>query len=826
MLSNESSFSSDSPFASPTNSARGALSGVSEPFAASGLFGVMGALLVLVRWLVTGAVVYAFAAAAPARAQPAGVAATAPAPETSAAPARVRGVVVDAETGAPIPGAVVYAITTSATEETLTAADGSFALTSSAITGVTVLSDFHQPATVPISAARRLAVRVRMTPLGVGEAAAEIIAIEGERPAAAPGATTVRRAEITRIPGSRGDALTGLKNLPGIANNGSLTPSSGGLIIRGSSPEDSRILVDGFEIPILYHFLGVQSVLPSEMLDDVEYLPGAYGPAFGRASGGIVSVTSRRGAEQPGGFVELSFVNAAGLVEGPLGKRGSFAVAARRSVIDAILPAVIPDDANLSFTAYPRYYDYQAQAEYRVTESWQLTGFLFGSSDEVELVSDNDNAGDPVATGRFASDASFTRAIAAAHYRAPAFTAKLAASAYTDTNHFSVGADRYLRLDRDGVAGRAELAFRPNRALRLTAGGEADLTRVRFDLKFSRPPREGDPMQPNFSEDALLFDKGSITNPDLGAWANAQLSPVPALQLDVGLRADAFVRNSDVVLQPRAQASWNVVEGSTLRAAAGRYSRPPEDLDEGLQDELQAELATHFTAGVEQRLSLTPGRAGPSGTTLTVTATAFHNRLEELVVLGGSRRDMADFAGYVNRGEGRAWGAELMLRLRRDDFFGWLAYTGARATRRDDPDGAADSLGRRQRLFDYDQAHNVVAVASWTINDDWTLGGRFQLTTGKPYTPVEEAVYQADRDSYLPRYGEVNSRRVDTQHQLDLRLDRVWRFRSWKLSGYLDIANTYLNAAVVDYSYNFDYSSRSKITTLPIIPSIGLRGEM
>jgi hypothetical protein len=720
----------------------------------------------------------------------------------------------DAQTGAPVPNAAVYALGASGddAEETVTDAAGGFALYGPDILAVTVVSDAHQPATVELSrsSAARAATVIRLTPLAFDETgAAEIIAIEGERPPQAPGATTVRRAEITRIPGTRGDALTGVKNLPGVANNGALTPGSGGLVIRGSSPEDSRILVDGFEIPILYHFLGVQSVLPSEMIDDVEYLPGAYGPAFGRASAGVVSVTSRRGAREAGGFAELSFINAAGLVEGPLGERGSFAIAARRSVIDAILPAVIPDDANLSFTAYPRYYDYQAQAEYRAGERWQLSAFLFGSSDRVELLSDNDNAADPVATGRFASAATFTRGIAAATYRAPGVVAKLAASAYTDTNHFSVGADRFLRLDRDGVAGRGELAWTPRRELTLTAGGEADLTRTRYDLRFTRPPREGDPMQPNFSEDALLVAEGTTRSPDLGAWANAELWPTARLQLVLGARLDAFVRNEDVVVQPRAQLAWHVAEGATLRAAAGRYSRPPEDLDENLQDELGAERATHVTAAAEKRLA--PG--------LTLTATAFYNQLDDLVVLDASRRDMASLGGYKNLGEGQAYGVELMLRLRRDDVFGWISYTGAHATRRDAP-------GAEERLFDYDQRHNVIAVASWRLSPRWQLGGRFQLTTGKPYTPVEAALYQADRDSYLPRFGEVNSRRVDTQHQLDLRLDRVWQFRTWKLSGYLDIANTYLNAAVVDYAYNFDYTERQKITTLPILPSIGLRGEM
>lgn len=780
-------------------------------FGAFGMFGapgVLAAIRALIRWafmLSLGLSARRVAAQPQAPGEPA--AQVDAAAESPAATAQgLAGTVVDAQSGDPVVGAAVYAI--GAEGEVLTDAQGRFLLpTRRGVTAVTVVSDVHQPLTLPVGRARQL--RVRLVPMDFASGAAEVIAIEGDRPPQAPGATTVARAEITRIPGTRGDTLTGLKNLPGVANNGSLTPGSGGLIIRGSSPEDSRILVDGFEIPILYHFLGVQSVLPSEMIDDVEYLPGAYGPAYGRASSGVVSVTSRRGARQAGGFVELSFVNGAALVEGPLGKRGSFALAARRSVIDALLPAVIPDDANLSFGAYPRYYDYQALAEVQASDAWRLSAFLFGSTDEVVLRNDNDNPGDPVATGTLANRSSFTRGITSAAYQRGALSAKLSASAYTDTNHFTVGADRYLRLDRDGVAGRAEAQWSAARWATLSVGAEADLTRTRFDMKFTRPPREGDPMAPSFSEDALLENRGSTNNPDLGAWLGGKLAPVRELELDVGVRVDAFLRTEDVVAQPRAQAVWHVADGAALRAAGGLYTRPAEDQDENLQDDLSAERAWHVTVGAEKRL--TPA--------LSVTSTAFVNTLRDLVVLDGNRRQMSSLGGYVNRGQGQAYGAELMLRYRGPALFGWLAYTGARATRRDAPDAA-------ERLFDYDQSHNLVAVASWRLGDRWRVGGRFQLTTGKPTTPVVGAVYQADRDSYLPMFGETNSRRVDTQHQLDLRVDRVWDFGSWKLSGYLDISNVYLNAAAIDTSYNFDYTEQTKITTLPILPSLGLRGEM
>lgn len=709
-----------------------------------------------------------------------------------------RGRVVDDATGAPLAGVTVLG---DGDEAAVTDDRGEFVL-AAGTASVTVIDSGYAPVAVPVTA--RLEIRL----VAAGEGG-EIIEIAGESRAPTPGAVSISRTELVTIPGARGDVLSGIKNLPGIANNGSLTPLSSGLIIRGASPESSRILVDGFEIPILYHFLGVQSVLPTEMLGDVEYLPGTFSTSYGRASGGIVAATSRETPKTASAFAELSFINVAGLVQGPIGKRAGYAVAARRSVIDAILPAVVPSDGGLSFTAYPRYYDYQGKVSYQPTDRWALQAFIFGSDDGVELATDRDNAADPIATGSFVNETSFTRAIASARYRRPGLDMRHAISAYTDTNHFTVGRERYLLLDRTGIATRSETIWDATSWLRLTVGAESDLTRTDYDIKFTRPPREGDPRGPNFTNDALIEATGSNTFRDLAGWASATAYPVPALEVTAGARVDAYLRNDAIEVQPRGQAAWTVVDGSTIRGAAGTYTRPPENLDQGLQPDLGPERADQFSAGVEQRLA----------SSLTFRGTAFYNRLSNLIVLPADRRDPASLGGYENTGSGDVRGIELLLQARTERVFGWLAYTGAIATRRD-----ADSMPERR--FDYDQAHNLIAVASVQIDPRWRVGGRFQLTTGKPYTPVMGSVYQSDIDAYLPQYGAPNSRRVDVQHQLDLRVDRTWTFDRWKLAAYLDISNVYVNAAAIEYQYNFDYSRRTALTSLPILPSFGVRGEL
>ena len=62
-------------------------------------------------------------------------------------------------------------------------------------------------------------------------------------------------------------------------------------------------------------------------------------------------------------------------------------------------------------------------------------------------------------------------------------------------------------------------------------------------------------------------------------------------------------------------------------------------------------------------------------------------------------------------------------------------------------------------------------------------------------------------------------------HSLDLRVDKAWQFELWKLSAYLDVQNAYNNQNTEGVLYNFSFTTRQFVTGIPILPSIGLRGE-
>jgi outer membrane receptor protein involved in Fe transport len=634
---------------------------------------------------------------------------------------------------------------------------------------------------------------------------------KAKREQPAPGGTQVLREELVKLPGTRGDALSAVQSLPGIANTGTFTPFSSGIIVRGSDPSDARILVDGFEIPILYHFGAVQSILPSEMIQDILYAPGGFGVEHGRASSGTIEVRSRKGAPTLGGFAELSFINGAAFLQGPIGKHATFAVSLRRSVADAVLPAFLGKDSGVSFTVLPRYYDWQARVDWQPADRWKLALFVFGTDDSTSFALDRNDPADPALTGKFLNRTGFGRAIASAEYEGEKFKNKAALSFDVTKFRFQMSSDRHLNLDNAGLAFRDEAQLTLSDKLTLRGGAEVLSQMVGLDEKMPRPEREGDPGHTNFTFDPIVERKQDVPLMSVGAWASVEARLAAWAKLTSGLRYDGFLRNGSHVVQPRAELELYLAP-YTVRASGGLYTRPPYWQDEILEESLKPERSWQTSLGVERDF----------GNSVTAQATAFFNKRSDLIGFAAAN-DRAGAAGenvYGNQGLGKTYGAELMLRWKGEHHFAWVAYTLSRSLRQDGP-------GAPERLFDFDQTHNLVLVGSRRFgkNDQWQVGGRFQLTTGKPYTPVTGSVFMADVNRYRPVYGALNSQRVETMHQLDLRVDRFWTWNTWRLSAYIDVQNVYAHATVMDYRYNFDFSEKKAVKTLPILPSFGLRAE-
>ncbi len=109
-----------------------------------------------------------------------------------------------------------------------------------------------------------------------------------------------------------------------------------------------------------------------------------------------------------------------------------------------------------------------------------------------------------------------------------------------------------------------------------------------------------------------------------------------------------------------------------------------------------------------------------------------------------------------NNGLGRAYGIELLLRRQlMRGLYGWVAYSLSRAERRDDP---TEYGYPNWRLYEFDQTHILTVIASYQTEHNWTFGTRLRYTSGDPFTPFVNGIFNANNGSYVCIPGESRHR--------------------------------------------------------------------
>ena len=638
--------------------------------------------------------------------------------------------------------------------------------------------------------------------------------VQGEKPPREPTKHVLAAEEITKIPGTNGDALRAIGNMPGVAR----PPGGDGLlIVRGSAPNDTQVFIDGTSAPTVYHFGGLSSVIPTEMLEKLDFYPGNFGPQYGRGMGGVVDVGVRSPRkDRIGGLLQFDLIDGRLLVEGPLGKSTRFMVAGRRSWLDAWLGPALKD-SGVGVTTAPVYYDYQAMLEQDISNKTTARLFLFGSDDRFKLLFKSPDSHDPTFGGTFSNSTSFFRVQGRVETR-PSNSVKVNTqlSYGKDRQQFSVGT---LGLDAkfDSIEGRSDVRAQLSKGVTAVAG--VDMQFMSYDVTwqvaavdFESTANPG----PLFGRaSAQLKGTGNVFRP--AGYAMLELTPVQGLKLFPGVRADYLTDTKTWTVDPRLGARYDIHPGfprTTLKGGFGLYHQPPQPYQSVAPfgtPGVGSPRAIHSSVGIEQEIT------GP----VELSVELFHKSFDRLVVAVPDAGSSQGGLAYRNLGSGRAYGSEVLLRYKpQGRFFGWVAYTLSRSERRD-----AD--GDPLYTFDYDQTHILTALASYKLGRGWQLGGRFRYISGTPYTPETGGVMDYDAGVYSPiSTAARNSGRTGAFHQLDVRIDKTWNFKAWKLSAYLDVQNTYVHSNPEGISYNYNYAQSQNLSGIPFLPILGLRGEL
>jgi hypothetical protein len=566
---------------------------------------------------------------------------------------------------------------------------------------------------------------------------------------------------------------------------------------------------EGAPVQRLYHFGGLTSFVHPRLLERIDLYPGNFSVRYGRKLGGIVDVGVRDPRRDDfHAVVDANVVDASLLVETPLGSRGALAVAAKRSYIDFFFDKLMPP--SIGVTAAPVYWDYQLVATYAPSDKDRLRAMLYGSYDDFKLVIKTPNDDDPTVRGNLAENSGFHRVqLSWKHQYGPAVEHEVSATFGPFDFGQKLGPD--LAYDIPGWDGFLRSEWRASLHERVRLLGGLDLSYASFHARYAGPPltqEEGDPgaNAPLAERQTISLDR-SVVFVQPAAYLELVTQATERWQLVPGVRVDYLDEIRRWSVDPRLTERFAVLPGTVLKGGVGLFTQAPDfaQVLPGLGNpHLQAPRGQHYGLGLEQRV----------GDALLLTLDGFYKRLDRLVVASPVPGQSFD-----NDGIGRIWGAEASARLQPTHrTSGFLSYTLSRSRRNDHGDA--------WRLFDYDQTHILTVAGALRLGQGWDLSGTFRYVSGNPMTPVVASTYNASTDLYRPTYGAVNSERNAPFHRLDLRVEKAWRVGGGSLALYLDVQNVYNRRNPEGLSYNFDFSRSAPIPGLPVIPSLGLRGEL
>jgi TonB family protein len=639
------------------------------------------------------------------------------------------------------------------------------------------------------------------------------VTVRGERPPREVTRRTIDQREMSRIPGTNGDALRSLQNLPGVGRPPGL---AGLLIVRGSSPMDTQVFIDGIFVPLVYHFGGLSSVVPTEMLEKIDFYPGNFSSQYGRVMGGIVDV-GIRSPNKDGkyhGLAQFDLIDGRVLLEGPIpGLKGwSFLAGARRSWVDTWLKPVLKE-TGAGVTTAPVYWDYQAFIETKPTSRSSFRLGVFGSDDGLELLIKDPFEQDPAFGGNISLRTGFYR-FEARYTNDISDQVKFSTVTSYGRDRFDFGLGTFFfRIRNNVLLNRTELSYKPFSGLNLHGGVDVGFAPYSFEIRAPPPPRPGEPDPGPFASRPPVYNAGADNAWRPAAYLEAEINPDERSKIVPGVRVDYARDTGHFDVGPRLSARYDIVHDfprTTAKGGAGLYYQPPQFQETDARfgtPGLGSNRAFHYSLGVEQDITRP----------IEVSVEGFYKKLDHLV----ARRPAVGNREFIydNSGKGYVVGAEVLLKYKPDArFFGWLAYTLSRSTRQDPPDF-------QTRLFQFDQTHILTVLGSYRLGRGWEFGARFRLVSGVLYTPTILGILNTDAGAYAPIGGAPFSERLPMFHQLDLRVDKQWKFADWSLRAYLDVQNSYNRANPEDLTYNYNYSQAQVQAFLPIIPSLGVRGE-
>lgn len=657
-------------------------------------------------------------------------------------------------------------------------------------------------------------------------------------------------AQIKKTPMLLGevDVIKAIQLLPGVQSG---SEGFNGLYVRGGSPDQNLVILDGVPVYNISHLFGIFSVFNADALKNVNLIKGGFPAQYGGRLSSVLDIRMKEGnLKKFEGEGSIGLISSKLTLQGPIiSDKTSFLVSGRRTYADLVAKPFIKSannnstDTKVDPTIY--FYDFNAKLQHVVNDNHRLflSGY-FGQDrfnfklTEQELESSGGiNWGNKIGALRWnwkLSDQLFANTTLTYSNYDLDITSAFKDVEVNQTTEFS---SKYLSGIED-YAARVDLDYIPNPNHYIKFGGGA--------IKHSYDPGA---ISLNFLADATNIDTliGTTNqqSTELYAYLQDEIT-VGKLKANLGIHFSGFDVDDTFYtsLQPRIGLRYLVNEDLSIKASYTQMAQYINLLtSEALL--LPTDLWVPSTAKIKPQTSW-QAAAGVSATVkenFNLTVEGFYKKMNNVLSFNEGASFLAaldgDWQTKVSQGVGEAYGAEFLLQKKEGKLTGWVGYTLSWNTRQFDN----INFGNKYP-FRYDRRHDLSLVLSYELNDRITFSGNWVYGTGNaitlPIYDVPTQVFRYDDPNrgqiedfnYYSGIDEKNSFRMSDFHRLDLGVSfhkkKRWGERTWVIGVYNAYAHNNPFFMFVDEDFNFDPNTQQgtvtktfkEIAILPIIPSI------
>ena len=621
-------------------------------------------------------------------------------------------------------------------------------------------------------------------------------------------AIKITKQDMEMIPtiGGEPDLAQYLQVIPGVVFTGD---QGGQLYIRGGSPIQNKVLLDGMTIYSPFHSIGLFSVFDTDIIRNTDVYTGGFSAEYGGRISSIMDIKTIDGNKKEfGGKLSANTFGSKLFLEGPLLGKGksSFVLSGKTSYLDKSsevlykYPILYFDEKGMPYS----YTDLYGKFSLHGNNGSKVNVFGFNFQDKVDY--------------KGISELNWTsQGIGSEFILIPGGSPVLIEGNFAFSSYNITLDEASSPLRESGINGF-------NMGLDFTYFQPKGKIKYGFDIH-------------GFSTDFTTYN--SVNNKieqnentsEFSAYINYQISSTRFI-IEPGFRLQVYTLG--VSPEPRLGMKYIANDRMRFKVSSGYYSQnilsttsdrdiinlfsgiisSPEEIPnqaDGNPYTQKFQKARHLIAGIEYDISRR----------IDFQLEGYIKDFTQLTNINRNMTSNADDEFIIESGVAK--GVDLLVKFKSKKLYIWAVYSLGIITRND---------GERTYNPHFDRRHNVNFVTSYKFGkrNSWKADMRWNLGSGFPFTQTQgfyenltfadgiNTDYTTVNGELGVEYADLNQGRLPYYHRLDASISKSIKLnKSSELDMTLSVTNAY-NRENIFYFNRVEYE---RVNQLPLMPSFG-----